>query len=313
MVQCDFIEIMEFCMKLIALILLISTNLFAHANVVENIQLTLIDGNEQKEIMLEAQVDDVTINDFAPLDPKTHKRPTKKLTLKNATDKTKEPAIEWIINVQGGIASVLSNTTKIPRDTGTEFDLPNGVVESIRIYLSAIIKGNHEIRLLFAPLEYEGNVTSDEEILFNGVKLLAGETFETGYKFNSYRLSYLYHFNQNGRIQYRIGFTGKIRDAYTLVRKNGVETRFSNVGFVPLLHLGVNIIVTDRISLDSEVEGSWAPQGYALDFRSTLNYRISRNFSIGTGVGFLTGGAAAGSVETFSDIFFGFVGIKFKF
>jgi hypothetical protein len=300
-------------MKLFALMLLISTNLFAQATVVENIKLTLIDGNEQKEVLLEAHVDNVTINDFAPLDPKTQNRPTKKFTLKKATDETRESSIEWVINVQGGFASVLSNTTKIPRDTGTEFDLPNGVVESLRIYLSAIIKGNHEIRLLFAPLEYEGNVTSDEEILFNGVKLLAGETFETGYKFNSYRLSYLYHFNSKGRIQYRIGFTGKIRDAYTLVRQDGVETKFSNIGFVPLLHLGVNIIVTDRLSWDSEVEGSWAPQGYALDFRSSLNYQISDNFSVGTGFGFLTGGAAAGSVETFSDIFFGFVGIRFNF
>lgn len=304
-------------MKIFSFFLLLSTSLLAKE--VKNIKLTVIDNNESKEVMLEAEVSDVESVDIAHKDLLTNKRPTKKFTLRNATDKTKVPSIEWVINAQGGFASILSNTTKIPRDSGTEFDLPEGVVESIRIYLSSIINRKHEIRLLFAPLEYSGNVTSNEDILFNGVKLLAGETFQTGYKFNSYRLSYLYHLNPNGKVRYRIGFTGKIRDAYTLVRKNGVttstekESRFSNIGFVPLLHLGVNIIIADRFNLDTELEGSWAPQGYALDFRSSINYQLTRNFDLGAGVGFLTGGADAGTVRTFSDILFGFVGVKFRF
>ncbi len=300
-------------MKVLCLLLSLTiTQVFAAE--AQNIRLVINDGFNKEEIMLEGEVRGISVMEDVPVDAATGEKPTKKLMLREAINKDRVPAVEWIINTQYGTAQVRSNLTKIPNDDlATEFEIPAASVEAIRIYVSSIINRKHEIRLLFAPLEYEASFVPDEDILFNGVQFLAGKTTTTGYKFNSYRLSYIYHLNPDGKMRYRIGFTGKIRDAYTLVRQGGVETKYSNVGFVPLLHLGVNIILTDKISWDNEVEGSWAPQGYAIDFRSSINYQISKNFSINTGVGYLDGGAENDKVKTFSDVVFGFIGIKLKF
>lgn len=291
-----------------------------HAGETQNIKVTFDNGTDQTSIMLESEVSDVTGLDLLTLNAPTFGAdadspalPTKKMNVRAATDESKAPAIEWVINTQYGFANVIANTTQIPSGEGTEIDLGEGTVESLRIYLSAIVNKKHEIRLLFAPLEYENTFVPDSDIMFNGVTFLAGRTTTTGYQFNSYRLSYIYHFEPTGRFNYRIGFTGKIRDAYTLVRQDGTVSRFDNVGFVPLLHLGVRINLTEKLYWDNEVEGSWAPQGYAVDFKTSLNYVINDRFEINAGLGYLAGGADAGSVNTFADILFGFVGFKVKF
>lgn len=284
---------------------------------VENIKVTFDNGIKPISVMLESEISDVNGLDLLSLsgaDSQDGKLPTKKMNIRAATDESKEPAIEWIINTQYGFANVIANTTQIPNTANaTEIDLGEGTVESLRIYLSAIIKKKHEIRLLFAPLSYENTFVPDSDILFNGVTFLAGKTTTTGYQFNSYRLSYIYHFEPTGRFNYRIGFTGKIRDAYTLVRQDGTVSKFDNIGFVPLLHLGVRINLTEKLYWDNEVEGSWAPQGFAVDFRTSLNYVINDRFELNAGVGYLAGGANVDSVNTFADILFGFVGFKVKF
>ncbi len=285
----------------------------------ENIRVTIEEGEVSTSFLLESEVDDVNGLDLMELSSNTlpnneGKLPTKKMNVRLAEDQKKEPAIEWVINTQYGFARVINNTSQIPsNDSATEIDLGEGSVESLRVYLSAIVNKKHEIRLLFAPLSYENSFVPDSDILFNGVTFLAGKTTTTGYQFNSYRLSYIYHFEPTGRFSYRIGFTGKIRDAYTLVRQDGTVSRFDNVGFVPLLHLGVRINLTEKLYWDNEVEGSWAPQGYAIDFRTSLNYVINERFEINAGLGYLAGGADVDSVNTFADILFGFVGFKVRF
>lgn len=297
---------------LLSLAAIISLSLFAGDT--ENIKITFLNEDSQESYMLESEVSDLNGLDLFDLNGHEGNLPNKKMNVRAATNVEKEPTIEWVIDTQLGFARVTSNTTQVPNNaSATEIDLGEGTVESMRIYISAIVKKKHEIRLLFAPLSYESSQVTNSDIMFNGVSFLAGQTTETGYQFNSYRLSYIYHFEPTGRYNYRIGFSGKIRDAYTLVRQDGRESRFDNIGFVPLLHLGVRINLTERIYWDSEVEGSWAPQGYAVDFRSSLNYEINERYSIGAGVGFLGGGADVDSVSTFADILFGFVSFKIKF
>ena len=297
---------------LLSFIYLFSLSLMAGKT--ENIRITFLNADSEESYMLESEVSELNGLDLFDLNNHEGNLPDKKMNVRAATNMEKEPSIEWVVDTQFGFARVTSNTTQVPNNaSATEIDLGEGTVESLRIYISAIVKKKHEIRLLFAPLSYESSQVSDSDILFNGVSFLAGRTTETGYQFNSYRLSYIYHFEPTGKFNYRIGFTGKIRDAYTLVRQDGRESRFDNLGFVPLLHLGVRINLTERIYWDNEVEGSWAPQGYAVDFRSSINYEINERYSIGAGVGYLGGGADVDSVSTFADILFGFVSFKIKF
>ena len=97
--------------------------------------------------------------------------------LKPTTQNIK-PDIVWTLDLQMGTVSVLSNTSQIPSETGTEIQLDEVTAFNYRIYLSALIKNKHQIRLLYAPLSYESSAfIPSDDILFNGVKFMAG--FET--------------------------------------------------------------------------------------------------------------------------------------
>ena len=303
-------------MKLLLMImsLLMTSSLFASEKY--NLEINIKDGDKKETYKLISEIAATNFAESIKSARDEGNNPTKKMVLRDVKDvkEIKKADIVWNIDVQYGKAEVISNTTQIPgNDEATEIDLGKGSVDALRIYLSAVLKEKHEIRLLFAPLQYENQFVSDSEIFFNGVKFLAGEETTTDYQFNSYRLSYIYHFDRQGKMQYRLGFTGKIRDAYTLVRQNGIESTYDNVGFVPLLHLGVNILLTEKLNLDLEVEGSWAPVGYAADFRATLNYVVSNNVELGLGVGYLDGGADNDKVNTFAKVLFGFARVKVKF
>lgn len=300
-------------MKLITLILAFFVSAISMAkDKAHSLNIEIKNGEQTEKYYLISQVDNADLEDELELGQRLEKD-SKIMNLEQNAQKPEKADITWKIDIQQGKAKVISNFTSIPGDTGTEIDLGEGTVDSLRVYLSAMVNKKHEIRLLFAPLKYDNEFVSDEEIFFNGVQFLAGQNTQTEYQFNSYRLSYLYHLESKGRVQYRIGFTGKIRDAYTLVRQNGVESKYENVGFVPLFHLGANILLTERLNWDTEVEGSWAPQGYALDLRTSLNYSINDNFRLGLGAGYLDGGAENDKVDTFAKVLFGFAKLEILF
>lgn len=223
---------------------------------------------------------------------------------------TKPSSIVWKINVQAGSLTVLSNYSEIPRDDGTEFNLDAGTILNYRLYLSMVFKQKHEIRFLYAPLSYSKDFTPDTDIQFRDSLFMLGTATEAFYKFNSYRLSYIYHFNPTGKTKFRLGFTGKIRDAETALKQASISESFTDIGFVPLLHFGVELMLTDTLSIDLETEGSWAPQGYAVDSRLSLDYRISKNVRVGTGIGYLDGGANVESVNTFARLFYGYARVQ---
>lgn len=218
-----------------------------------------------------------------------------------------KPDIVWKIDVQAGTVSVISNFSQIPNDIGTEFNLDGKTIANYRLYLSSIIKNKHEIRFLYAPLQYEVGLRPETDITFKDSIFLAGVDTDALYKFNSYRLSYIYHFDKMDNIQFRLGFTGKIRDAETaLSQQNGSQESFTDLGFVPLIHLGAKIQLSKKLILDAEVEGSWAPQGYAVDTRLSLGYQLTPNLNVGAGVGYLDGGADVPTVNTFAQLFYGY-------
>jgi hypothetical protein len=217
-----------------------------------------------------------------------------------------KPNVVWKIDVQAGTLSVLSNFSQIPNETGTEFNLDGKTIANYRIYLSSLIKNRHEIRFLYAPLAYNVEFVPEENILFGNSLLMMGSNIEALYKFNSYRLSYIYHFDNLGVVQFRLGFTAKIRDAETALTQGLVQESFTDIGFVPLIHIGARIQMSQKLFLDAEAEGSWAPQGYALDARLSAGYQLTNNLSIGAGVGYLDGGANVSSVNTFARLFYGY-------
>lgn len=303
-------------MKLIKLLLVLFVSSLTLAAETYNLRVLITDGDKFEKYDMVSEIADTTFSESIKMSGDEGLNPTKKFTLRAIQDvrEVREPDVVWKIDAQTGTATVISNTARIPNvDEATEVDLGEGTVNSMRIYFSAIIKQKHEVRLLFAPLSYDNNFIADSDIFFNGVRMLSGQDTRSEYQFNSYRLSYIYHFDRVGRVQYRLGFTGKVRDAFILVGQDGRVSKFDNVGFVPLLHLGVNILITERLNLDLEMEGSWAPVGYAVDLRATLNYNFTKNFSLGVEVGYLDGGSEVDTVDTFASLLFAFARIQYRF
>ncbi len=303
-------------MKLLISLLLVNLS-FAQSSMKDqdskNIKLKIIEEDEVSEYSFKSKIYKLDgtvarVEDDLPI-------PFIAMDLKPSLDSDKTPDIVWSLDVQAGTVSILSNFTQIPSSTGTRIELDRTTALSYRLYLSAMIKNKHQIRLLYAPLQYAGDsFIPAEDILFDGMRFLAGIPTTTEYKFNSYRLSYMYHFNQTGRVRFRIGLSAKIRDAFTSVsQENGKNSKFSDLGFVPLFHVGALIYAGNKSFFDIDAEGSWAPQGYAIDARASYNYQLRNNFSIGLGVGFLDGGANVESVETYTSAVYGFGRVIIKF
>lgn len=292
--------------KLPLLIASMLISIFAHAQDLQKdtMRIEFIDDNGSEMIELTREYQEINNSLLVQVKPKLVKEDVKD---------ENEANIIWKVDVQAGTVSVIENFSKIPGDTGTEFNIDGQTIANYRLYLSALIKNKHEIRFLYAPLDYNTTINSQTDILFSDSIFLAGLDTDAFYKFNSYRLSYIYHFDQIGKVQFRLGFTAKIRDAETALNQGQINESFTDIGFVPLIHLGAKIQLSKKLMLDAEVEGSWAPQGYAFDNRLSLNYQITNNLSIGAGAGYLDGGANVPSVNTFAKLFYGYGKITYTF
>ena len=69
---------------------------------------------------------------------------------------------------------------------------------------------------------------------FNPFDLANG--LKVKYTFNSYRLTYRYHFINNDTWNIGIGLTAKIRDAGIRLQDNNTSAEKTNLGIVPLIN-----------------------------------------------------------------------------
>lgn len=177
-----------------------------------------------------------------------------------------------------------------------------------RAYLGYRFNSHHELRALYAPLTLAGEIQSSEVINFEGQSFAANTELDTIYKFNSYRLSYIYHFEKGAQWAWSLGFTAKIRDAEIRLTDPSSSTASPakvDLGFVPLLHLGVRYSPSKEWGLGLDVDGSAAPQGRAFDVLLSSEHLLAssgNSFSMWGYFGYRTveGGADVPEVYTFS-------------
>jgi hypothetical protein len=222
---------------------------------------------------------------------------------KNAMIRTASRKPTLVLDLDAGANWVTSNTVRVPNAGGTTFDLaPKGAAPVFRAYLSWLISRHHTIRMLFAPLEREGQFVSSTALAFNGLSFLAGRPIDALYKFNSYRLSYIYQFDPIGGLVFRLGFTAKIRDAEIRLTQGAQTTASTDVGFVPLLHLGARYSFLSRWFVDGELEGIAIPgaPGRAFDGAVSVGYRFNPQVSGAIGYRFIEGGADVDQVYNFA-------------
>ena len=187
------------------------------------------------------------------------------------------------------------NDQRISGKEGDKFsvaDLDDGPFLTYRVYLAQRWGERHELRGLYAPLSIHAKGAFDTPVRFIDSTFAANTPTTVNYTFNSYRLTYAYHFASHGDFRWAAGFTGKIRDAVVRVRQNGLDQKKANVGFVPLAHIRANYAFARDWSFDLDFDGLAAPQGRAIDLGLFIRHHWpNRRFSVYAGYRAVEGGA----------------------
>jgi hypothetical protein len=209
------------------------------------------------------------------------------------------------LRMEAELASVFQsrNDIRIPGKGGTQFDLSefsSGPFFTPRLYISYFFNKHHSLRLLYAPFRVEVDGISNQNILFDGTTFPANVPFKGRYKFNSYRLAYIYSFDRIGAWQFRVGFSAKVRDASVALDNGNLIQKNENIGFVPLAYGNIAYHFTPKLRLDLDIEALAAPQGRAEDVALKLYYQPREEIDLGIGYRMLEGGADNDTVYTFA-------------
>jgi hypothetical protein len=220
------------------------------------------------------------------------------------------------VELEGGAAWQSRNEFAIPGDTGTRVDLAaveSGPAGAFRGTLTWDAGERWSLRLLVAPLRLEAPFSAETPIEFDGVTFPAGEDLEVRYRFDSYRLSWIYALHSGERWSFRAGVTAKIRAAEIRIDSRTSSQSYTNVGFVPLLHGAIRYQVTDGLALELEADAMAAPQGRAEDVALKADVRLSDRASAFFGYRFVEGGADNDKVYTFSFFHYAVAGLSVRF
>jgi hypothetical protein len=208
------------------------------------------------------------------------------------------------LDVETGPVFTGKNDAKIDGAYGTPFSF-TGVLNTepwyfIRVRAGYTIKDRHTISLLAAPLKIESRGSSSRFILFRQRLFFPGTPITGTFKFNSFRLTYRYDIVRNDKVEFGLGLTGKIRDAYIRLDSLGFKTTRPDLGFVPLINVRLQWMFVPQFSLLLDADWLVGPQGRAEDIMTALQYHINDHVTVRTGYRLLEGGAKNSKVYTFS-------------
>lgn len=219
------------------------------------------------------------------------------------------------LTIEGAAIWQSQNDQRVPSDTGTDFsiaDFDTGAFYGYRIYVGHKWSNRHEVRALYAPFAIEVNGRFEQPVTFQDGTFAANTDTTAYYKFNSYRLTYAYHFDDWAGWKLALGFTGKIRDAEVRLEQGGVKESKSNVGFVPLLNFQARYDFSNAWAFRFDVDGLAAPQGRAIDAGLFLERNLESLF-IFTGYRTIEGGADNEEVYNFAWIHQAVLGARYEF
>jgi hypothetical protein len=208
------------------------------------------------------------------------------------------------IELEGGPLWQSRNDIQISGDAGTQFSMSDlsgeGPYPVGRITADWNINKLHAVRAVIAPIEFGGTGTLKEQTFFADETFAAGVPTEGSYKFNNYRVGYLWTFLHKEHWRLRLGGTLFVRDAKIELEQGAIRASDSNVGVVPLLNFAVEYYPAKRWRIVSELEGLASSQGRALDFTLKGYYDLSDQWSVGLGYRTIEGGADNDEVYNFA-------------
>ncbi len=208
-----------------------------------------------------------------------------------------------------GTFKTVSNRFNIPNPSGSRFSVES---DSLKFYgrgqFLLQLSERGYLRLMVAPLSTDYEYQSVGVTVFNGVTFPASSNLRVSYRFNSYRLGYIHRFKLGESFSAQVGGVGKIRDAKITVASAGLSSSYDNVGFVPLLNVGLLWRAHEDWQLRFDLDGAAASQGRAFDGMLEVFRALDEKGSgISGGIRVLEGGADNEKVNTFALIHYAFL------
>lgn len=195
------------------------------------------------------------------------------------------------------------NDSQIPNSSGTRTaldELDSGPFFHHRLEAYYKINNKHGLRLVYAPFDINISGQTGGPVTFDGRTFDGTRDLDVRYKFNSYRLTYIYSLLGFGKEQINFGITAKVRDALTAFSQDGETEDYDNIGFVPLIYFEYQKILSPTWSLNFTADAAYASQGRAIDAALKLRKEFSNKLNLGLGLRTLEGGADNDEVYAFS-------------
>ena len=222
----------------------------------------------------------------------------------------------------GAVFNGSYNNIRIPGNNATLFnafgkDFSTDPTWFYRIRVGYTFNSKHTITALYAPLSIFSNSVSNTPtpILFEGQTFGLANGLKVKYTFNSYRLTYRYHFINNDTWNIGIGLTAKIRDAGIKLQDNNFTAEKTNLGIVPLINFYAKWNPCKQLGILIEGDGLATPftPGRAFDIFGGLTYRLIPSTELKAGYRILEGGADIDEVYNFTLIHYASLGLIFTF
>jgi hypothetical protein len=223
---------------------------------------------------------------------------------------------DFDIHFEGGAVFCGYNDIKIPKNSGTEYsfcdDLDYNTAFYGRLHLGYKHKSKHYAFITISPLTLKAEGTLDKDLNYNGIIFYAGEKLISYYNFNSWRITYRYTLIKNDKLHFAAGLTAKIRDAYISVESPDKKEKFSNIGFVPIIHFSLDYKLNDLCGINLTGDALGSPYGRAEDVRFSFYYSITDKMKFDLGYRILEGGADVDDIEGFALFHYASLGFSYQ-
>jgi hypothetical protein len=222
------------------------------------------------------------------------------------------------VEAEAGPVWQTRNDVQVPNDAmGTRFSLVDvagrGPWTAGRLYTTWSLNDRHALRLLLAPLTVSGTGTVGAPLEFAGETFTSGSPLRGTYQFNSYRLTYRYLFHERERLQLRVGFSAKVRDARIQLDQGATSARNTDVGFVPLLHFAADWKLAQRTFALLDFDGLAGGPGRAFDVALKLGRDLNDRWRLNAGYRTVEGGADVETVYAFAWLHYAVASVTFRY
>lgn len=211
---------------------------------------------------------------------------------------------DWLVEAEALAIKPAYNEVQIPNTMQADrfeiTDIGADISYSGRLTLGWLAEEAHEVQFVYAPLSYTQSGQFKQDIRFNGDTFVKEAPTDVRYKFDNYRLRYLYTLFDSARWKTDVGGTLFIRDASIRLRQAGLSNAYDNIGFVPLLAFRTAYSLNQQWSFKMDVDLAFAPQGRAIDFAALAQYDLNNHWKLAAGYRTIEGGADNEKVYSFA-------------